>query len=929
MDLVFYYTNANSILSKLSEFYAEVSRLNPTFILVSETWLHNDIPDSLINIQNYVLHRHDRQNRRGGGVLIYAKEHIDNFKITVSTIQITPLPSETDALILDVAVSNFKFCLQCIYRPPENSIEQTQELIDYLVKAGANCSNMVIFGDFNYPHINWESLTLTQPNQSSEIFLNFYKETNYKQLIKFKTRIRNEQKSLLDLLLTTDEKLFVQTSSHPPLGCSDHVAIQARAQVKIKGKSTRKVEKRNFWKADYDTINNKISQRNFSDSMEDCITIIQSVISENIPLRNVTSNPQKPWINDYIFRQIKQKRKSWDNYRRLQTNASYQEYRRQNNKVKKLLKEAQEQYEAGLLERPDKYFYSYIRRAINSNTSSITLKNQDRELIKDPNETAESLAIQFEKVFTNESMNNFPSLPITTRSDAEITTIHHTPQTICDILKNLKKESSPGPDLIPPVFLVNCANTLSEPLSIAMDKLLELTSFPSIWSKAIITPIYKKGDKYNPENYRPISLTCSLCKIMEKAIVRELTAFLLENKVIPNTQHGFLPQRSTITNLLSCTNNWTIDVDVGESIDVIYLDYEKAFDKVPIERLLYKLEHFGVRGRLLTWIACFLRNRTYTVRANGVSSASHAVLSGVPQGSVLGPLLFLAYISDLSLEVTSSIVYFADDTKLFCNTKNSDQLKRDLEALEEWTSKWNLRLNNNKCTVLHLGRNNPKLQYSLNNSFLQSVELQKDLGVFISQDLKWESHIAHIVKKANSLIYLIQRAFSNTSVEMISKLHKTFIRPKLEYACTVWNPYYIKDITLLERVQRKITRIPDVNKHLSYAERLTNFNIPTLKERRERGDMIEVYKELSGHYSPMIELSLFHANETRELRGHTKKLRKERCSLLLRKNFITNRVVYRWNGLQEETVTAPNVNTFKNRLDRESTRNNNQLVHYL
>lgn len=896
--------------------------------MISETWLHKDIPDSLINIQNYSVHRHDRVNRRGGGVIIYVKDFLLNYRIQVTNIGNAQPPEDIETIALNIQISTYRFCLVCVYRPPDTSLVKSQELIDYLTQLSISNENIIILGDFNYPFINWTSLTLSQYNQASEAFMDFYKSTSLKQIVNFKTRFGNNQSSMLDLLFTGDRKLFSSVSSLPPVGISDHVVIHAVAQVKLNAQYTRRVEKRNFWKAEYDTINEQISQTNFSENLNNFIDAITGIIGRNIPLRKVTTNSQKPWINEIAFKKIKRKRQLWDKYKRVNTEEAYQEYRRYSNELKNHLKEAQKQYEMGLLGRADKYFYSYIKRAINSNTTSITLKDKNNLVITDLKETAETLALQFEKVFTEETMNNFPSLPVDTRSVNEIRTINFSPEVMNEVLKGVKKDASPGPDLIPAIFLSGCADSLGEPLSVAMNDSLLNGVFPEIWSRAIVTPLYKKGDKFNPENFRPISLTCALCKTMEKPIAKELTSFLLGNNVIPNTQHGFLPQRSTVTNLLSCLNKWTQDVDGGRPVDVVYLDYEKAFDTVPIERLLYKLDHFGIRGELLQWIACFLRNRTYVVRANNTLSSGHNVRSGVPQGSVLGPLLFLTYISDLSSEVTSSIAYFADDTKLFGNPMQH-QIEEDLRVIHEWTRKWMLRLNSNKCVVLHLGKNNPHTRYRLGDSLIQSVEQQKDLGILVSDDLKWEPHIANIAKKANTLIYLIQRAFCNTSVEMVSKLFKTYVRPKIEYACSVWSPYFVKDVEILERVQRRMTKISDETRHLSYPERLELFQISSLKERRERGDMIQVFKTLSGYYSPLIELSLFHLNEGRELRGHSRKISKEKCQLLIRKNFITNRVVYKWNSLEEETVTAPSVNAFKNRLDNEQQSLNNQFIHYI
>lgn len=318
------------------------------------------------------------------------------------------------------------------------------------------------------------------------------------------------------------------------------------------------------------------------------------------------------------------------------------------------------------------------------------------------------------------------------------------------------------------------------------------------------------------------------------------------------------------------------------------------------------------------------------MRANGHYSDEYKVLSGVPQGSVLGPLLFTVHISDLHFLIKTNIIFYADDTKIYCNPcLEHHNLLDDLKTLEKWISEWQLTLNPDKCTVLHIGPNNPNIPYSLNGTTVKAVSEQKDLGVIISNHLKWEAHISSVVKRTNSFVYLIQKAFSDRSIPMISKIYKTYIRPKLEFAHSVWSPYLVKDIEILERVQRRVTKLPPEIRNLSYEERLLRYDITTLKARRERGDLIETYKILNHHYSPALQLDIFNLNTSQQLRGHTKKLDKERCSKLIRKNFLTNRVVYQWNALQESTVSAPSKNAFKNRLDRDLERARLNFVHYM
>ena len=254
------------------------------------------------------------------------------------------------------------------------------------------------------------------------------------------------------------------------------------------------------------------------------------------------------------------------------------------------------------------------------------------------------------------------------------------------------------------------------------------------------------------------------------------------------------------------------------------------------------------------------------------------------------------------------------------------EFNQDIERVVGWTQRWFMALNVSKCVILHLGTNNPMLNYSMNGEPILEVTTQKDLGVVISSDLKWGSHISGIVKRANFVLYLIRIAFKDNSAPTLSKLYKSHVRPILEYGESVWNPYYVKDIELLEGVQRGATKIPPELSHLPYHERLKRMNLTTLAERRMRGDLIQSFKILNNLYD--VDLPIFHLANDRQLRGHNKKLQKERCSKLPRRNFLTNRVVYRWNILSADTVLSGNINQFKNRLDRELTLLKEHFVHY-
>ncbi|KAJ3645766.1 hypothetical protein Zmor_023399 [Zophobas morio] len=260
---------------------------------------------------------------------------------------------------------------------------------------------------------------------------------------------------------------------------------------------------------------------------------------------------------------------------------------------------------------------------------------------------ADIFADSFTKVFTVEPLSGMPNLSSVCNSNST-TDIKLSADAVSDKLRKLKVTKSPGPDLISACVLKNCAASLSTPLSILMAQSFMQSKLPSDWKTAFVKPLYKnKGDKFNASNYRPVSLASLVVKVMESIIYDHLVKFFINYNLISPEQHGFLPGKSVQSNLLCCLSDWTRDIDLGRPVDILYLDFSKAFDKVPKRRLLHKLKHLGIRGNLLGWIDSFLSDRTFRVKVGDGFSRSVDVVSGVPQGSVLGPLLFVAYTADV------------------------------------------------------------------------------------------------------------------------------------------------------------------------------------------------------------------------------------------------------------------------------------------
>ena len=312
-------------------------------------------------------------------------------------------------------------------------------------------------------------------------------------------------------------------------------------------------------------------------------------------------------------------------------------------------------------------------------------------------------------------------------------------------------------------------------------------------------------------NYRPISLTCVCCKLLEHIVDSQLMKFLSEHSILSDAQHAFRKSRSCDTQLITTLHDLNSNHNNHQTTDIAILDFSKAFDVVPHQRLLQKLDHYGIRNKPLGWIKAFLTNRTQRVVVKGKTSSWAPVLSGVPQGTVLGPHLFILFINDITESVTSTTRLFADDCIMYRTINSPDDqasFQHDLTKLVDWSHTWGMKFNAAKCKVMRISRKRHpgNANYSMLGETLEEVKEDKYLGVMIQNNLKWDKQSHHAANKATRMLNFIQRNFHHCSKSTKENLYLTFIQPHLEYASAAWNPGIQKNQNLLKRVQRRAAR---------------------------------------------------------------------------------------------------------------------------
>ena len=550
----------------------------------------------------------------------------------------------------------------------------------------------------------------------------------------------------------------------------------------------------------------------------------------------------------------------------------------------------------------------------------------------DLDEKVELFNKYFASIFTQDD-GKHPEFPQQVDNTTCLSIINFSQKDILDTLLRLPNKASQSPDGYPAIFLKTLANDITLPLSLLYESSMLTGQLPSIWKTAFVIPIFKKGKSSLCQNYRPISLTCMTCKVMESIISKQMKQYFLTNKIITKEQYGFLERRSTCTQLLSTLNLWSQAINNKLLTDTFYLDFSKAFDTVAHKKLIIKLEGYGIKFELLQWISSFLHGRTQSVSIDNVQSQHLQVNSGVPQGSVLGPLLFIVFINDIvnCLEDECHIKLFADDAKIFSSRNHSNSnLQKTLNKIVTWAQIWQLRLAFDKCCVFSIG--NTKVtnkSYSLQAIELTRVQQINDLGVLFAPNLKSSLHCAKISAKAKSGSYLIRKSFTSKDPALLLRAFNVYVRPLLETVSPVWSPYLIKDIKMIEKIQRDFTRYVchAINYHgHSYAERLQYLNMDSLELRRIRNDLTMLYKIVYGLVDLQLdELAHFVANKY-TMRGNSMKLKSKLLgkSNLSRYQYI-NRVIPWWNNLPEHIVLSKTLQTFKHNLIKHDLTNLLQL----
>lgn len=785
------------------------------------------------------------------------------------------IDSSFEILLIKVLYGNDSFIIGAIYVPPIYSFDYYNNLVDCIQTSISDASmnkeicKLILLGDFNIPGYSW----INRLNYSDAIgyhinhnirdAAHLYSNWSFRYKMLQLNNFSNSYGNTLDLVFTDFYNANIDIDLDPIFECdAAHVPLVIVVPVRHSSQVQFTETLFDFKRADFSKIItdlNTMSWPNFDDdkidfnySVEFMHDIISEIIDKHVPKIIINNNKFPKWYSKDLKIAIINKRKFHKCYKLYKSGYYYNLFKIERSRCKLLLARDEKEFisetEKSLDNNCSKNFFKFVNSLDNCHDipSSVFLNDEHAH---DGQSIVDLFAKKFGAVYRNSDLS---SLHLNFDFVDTLSSITFSESDILKCINDLDGTSAPGPDNIHPLFIKNTRVFIASLLTKLFNHSLRNGIFPEKWKLSFVTPLYKNGDRADVNNYRPINKYNVMAKMLDNLIYDRTYQFL--RKFFVPEQHGFIERRSTVTNLIVYLDFITSSINKGTVVHAMYSDLSKAFDCVNIDLLIRKLNRYGICGSLLSWFISFLSNRRQKVKIKNFVSSSIPVLSGVGQGTHLGPLLFLVFINDVRAHIKySNCSLFADDSKLYkAITSPIDclLLQDDIDALNDWCLNNGLKCNINKCFIIEFGKSSITYDYSLCNSPLAKVNHIKDLGIIIDSDLTFIQHIDYTSLKILKRINFIKR-FTNKFSEPKSfrSLYFSYIYPLFMYGSLIWRPQTVYLQYNLEKLNHKFLRYSayKIGKPMSplshdYSEIQQLLNIPTVESSMERSDVLFAYK---------------------------------------------------------------------------------------
>ena len=747
-----------------------------------------------------------------------------------------------------------------------------------------------MMGDFNLPHANWITgeCTAGASTDEQEMVRMLYNLSLDYFLVQQYDCATHRLGNTIDLLFTNNSHIIhnMEAIKAIPSAVTDHYLMNFSACYNSSESakeeqddprdqdSTSSFSSLNFFDDDieWDALSEDLGEYDWSrefrglrptEMMERFKSVCLDIAKKWVPSRKrPTSHNQRPKIPKQRRSLMRRRTTLKKKYVNARSDARRKSLMKKLVHIEKALQKSysdqRQQTESQAIEKiktNPKFFFSFAKRFSKVKVGIGPLIDSTKKLISAPRKIAEVLSEQYSSVFSSplhEDISIDTLFPDEDSDCPSLSDITFTNTELADAMEELASNAAPGPDSFPAILLKNCSSALAPPLARIWRTSLATGEIPSICKSATITPIHKGKSRAAPKNYRPVALTSHLIKVFEKVLRKRIVEFMNDNMLFNHSQHGFRGGRSCLSQLLSHFDRITHELEKGNGVDVIYLDFAKAFDKLDHGITLRKLKALGICGHLGRWIFTFLTNRQQSVIVDGRMSSPKPVISGVPQGSVLGPLLFLVLIGDIDKNIaTAFLSSFADDTRVgngITSPTDISNLQQDLETVYQWSVDNNMQFNSDKFELLRYRTSNTRdiqshtTYMSNDGSVIEESEHVRDLGITLSNDATFAQHIMDRCEATKSKVAWVLRTFKSRQLTPMLTLWRTLILCHLDYCSQLWSPSKVGNIQSLELLQKAFINKIEGMSEISYWDQLKKLKLYSLERRRERYQVIYTWR---------------------------------------------------------------------------------------
>ena len=948
--------NVNSLLLHIDEIRSLSKNLGIHVLAINETKLDKNIHDDLVRIGGFSIIRRDR-NRNGGGVALYIKDSLMD-KCTVRS----DLPnSSLETLCVEIKPArSAPFIVLAWYRPPDASSEifdQIEKTLEFLDREG---KELILLGDTNcdilpnYPPVRSERAPNLPPH--SNRLLDIYNLFGLQQLIATATRETISSSTLIDHVATNNKSNIVISGVHP-LGLSDHYLVYCirkfRGSVKKQHKNISTRSLKNFNKTEFLNDLLSVDWKGIVSNTDDINKIVEQwshlfslILEKHAPMRNKrVSEKFSPWLTKEFPTMSATRDRLRKQAVRSKSQVLMQAYRQVRNRVNKLNLDLKREFFAKKISSYAgdlKGSWKVINQVLNkkSKTTQVSCLNVEGETILDNKAIAESMNNFFcdigKKLSDKIPDTLNPLLANEYSVNKENSKFHFKTvdtRQVEKIFGKFKSSMGSGPDGIANFFLKAGLPILAESLCDIFNLSLATGVFPDSWKIARVAPIFKSGQQNDRSNYRPISVLPFLSRVFEKLVYNQLYEYLDGNEHLFSHQSGFRSLHSVVTSLLNNTNDWYVNIDKGKYTAMVFIDLKKAFDTVNHQILLAKLKKYGIDDLEYLWFQSYLENRRQFCKVNGARSNLQDIDCGVPQGSCLGPLLFLIYINDLPLALHKcNVTMYADDTSISYASKNIEELNttlsKDLDSLNKWLQGNKLSLNVVKTQAMVIG-SQPNLKkiaekkvdtpsFSIGGSDIDLIKNVKYLGVQLDSNLDWDQHMKVLCGKVSRAIGFLKYAKKFVPKDTLIQMYRGIVEPHFRYCCSVWGSCGETKLQALQKLQNRAARIVSNSSYDTSATLLIkNLKWLTVTDMIKSETATVTYKALTG-LAPSYLSNLFTKNSDRNidisLRNAATDLYIPRMTTCKGQKAISFRGAKTWNQLPLEVKQANSLTSFKTHL---------------